>query len=48
MSRGIPKKSKTEHEMTIARPMVTRNYLMRWVPDRSDRLPQGRAHACGS
>ena len=34
MSRGIPKKSKTEHEMTIARPMVTRNYLMRWDLDR--------------
>ncbi len=34
MSRGIPKKTKTEHEMTIARPMVTRNYLMRWDLDR--------------
>jgi len=34
MSRGNPKKTKTEHEMTIARPMVTRNYLMRWDLDR--------------
>ena len=34
MSRGIPKKTKTEHEMTIARPMVTRNYLMSWDLDR--------------
>lgn len=34
MSRGIPKKTKTEHEMTIQRPMVTRNYLMRWDLDR--------------
>lgn len=34
MSRGIPQKTKTEHEMTITRPMVTRNYLMRWDLDR--------------
>ena len=34
MSRGIPKKTKTEHEITIARQMVTRNYLMRWDLDR--------------
>ena len=34
MSRGIPEKTKTEHEMTIHRSMVTRNYLMRWDLDR--------------
>lgn len=34
MSRGTPKKSRTEHLMTINRDMVTRNYLMKWDLDK--------------
>ena len=34
MSRGTPKKLRTEHLMTINRDMVTRNYLMKWDLDK--------------
>lgn len=32
--RGIAQKSKNDHIMTIARPMLTRNYLMKWDLDK--------------
>jgi hypothetical protein len=50
--RGIPQKTKDEHQMTIRRGMVTRNYLMTWTwtsvsAARSDRLSAPRsADAC--
>jgi len=34
MSRGTPKKTRTEHLMTINRDMLTRNYWMKWDLDK--------------
>ncbi|MDY0126380.1 MAG: 4Fe-4S dicluster domain-containing protein [Anaerolineaceae bacterium] len=34
MSRGTPKKTRTEHLMTINRDMLTRNYWMKWNLDK--------------
>ncbi len=34
MSRGTPKKIRNEHQMTINRDMVTRNYWMKWNLDK--------------